>query len=156
LTRAGADNIQRLLIRDEHDVSLKKLAGIADAVLVDAPCSGTGTLRRNPDIKWRSVDLDFLMQQQASILEAASRLVKPGGRMVYGTCSLLDQENAGITAAFLNSHPEFQAIPAVEIFRRQEIDIGDGYMPDGGMRLLPHRHGTDGFYALTMQRRASV
>jgi 16S rRNA (cytosine967-C5)-methyltransferase len=156
LTRAGADNIQRLVIRDEHDVSLRKLAGTADAVLVDAPCSGTGTLRRNPDIKWRPVDLGFLMQQQASILEAASRLVKPGGRLVYGTCSLLDQENAGITTAFLNSHPEFQVIPAREILDRQGVDVADGFAPDGSLRLMPHRHGTDGFYALALQRKASV
>jgi 16S rRNA (cytosine967-C5)-methyltransferase len=154
LTRAGADNIQRLAIRDEHDVILKKLESSADAVLVDAPCSGTGTLRRNPDIKWRSVDLDFLLQQQGSILEAASRLVKARGRLVYGTCSLLDQENAGITAAFLAEHPEFEVMPATEVFGRHGIDIVDGYTPDGGMRLLPHRHGTDGFYALAMQRKA--
>ena len=153
LTRAGADNIQRLSIRDEHDLSLKKLRDSADAVLVDAPCSGTGTLRRNPDIKWRPVDLVVLAAQQRSILEAASRLVKPGGRLVYATCSLLDEENAAITAVFLAAHPEFTVTPAKEILGRQRVTIPDADGPDGALKLLTHKHGTDGFYALAMKRR---
>jgi 16S rRNA (cytosine967-C5)-methyltransferase len=154
LTRAGADNIQRLAIRDEHDANLKRLKDSADAVLVDAPCSGTGTLRRNPDIKWRPVDLATLAAQQKSILEAASRVVKPGGRLVYASCSLLDEENAAITAAFLAAHPEFTVDSAGEILERQGVSIPDAIKPDGSLRLLTHKHGTDGFYALTMRRKA--
>ncbi|HLW73932.1 MAG TPA: RsmB/NOP family class I SAM-dependent RNA methyltransferase, partial [Gammaproteobacteria bacterium] len=133
LARAGAYNAQSFAIRDEHDPALKKLAGAMDAVLVDAPCSGTGTLRRNPDIKWRSIDLEMLKQTQASILEAASRLVKPGGRLVYATCSLLEEENRAIAGAFLAAHPEFEVIPAADILKRQGVTLADGYGDDGSL-----------------------
>lgn len=152
LARAGADTIQRRVIRDEHDPILKSYAGMADAVLVDAPCSGIGTLRRNPDIKWKNLDLDTLRRMQRSILEAASRLVKSGGRLVYATCSLLDEENCDITAAFLAEHSDFKVSPARPILARQGVIIPDAFTPDGALRLLPHRHGTDGFYALVMER----
>lgn len=152
LARGGAYNVQRFVIRDENDPALKKLEATADTVLVDAPCSGTGTLRRNPDIKWRSIDLEMLTRTQASILEAASRLVKPGGRLVYATCSLLQEENDAVTTAFLSGHPEFQVIPAAEILARQGVTVPEGLGEDGALRLLTHRHGTDGFYALTMRR----
>lgn len=151
LTRAGADNIQRCPIASEQDVRLKTLVG-SDAVLVDAPCSGTGTLRRNPDIKWRAVDIESLMLQQRNILTAASRLVKPGGRLVYATCSLLDEENSGIAREFLASHPEFKTVPAQLVLAEQGIKIPDAHDTDGALRLLPHRHGTDGFYAMVMER----
>ncbi|HEV2111290.1 MAG TPA: RsmB/NOP family class I SAM-dependent RNA methyltransferase [Gammaproteobacteria bacterium] len=153
LARAGAYNAQSFAIRDERDPALKKLEASMDAVLVDAPCSGTGTLRRNPDIKWRPIDLDLLATTQASILEAAAKLVKAGGRLIYATCSLLREENEAITEAFLAAHPEFQAIPAAEILGRQGVTVPEGQGADGALRLLPHRHGTDGFYALTMRRR---
>ena len=154
LARAGAYNSQPFAIRDEQDPALKRLAGQMDAVLVDAPCSGTGTLRRNPDIKWRSIDLDLLTRTQASILAAASLLVKPGGRLIYATCSLLEEENGAITQAFLQGHPEFQVLPAAEILSRQSVPLPDGLESDGALRLLTHRHGTDSFYALAMQRKA--
>ena len=153
LARGGAYNVQSFGIRDEQDPALKRLAGVADAVLVDAPCSGTGTLRRNPDIKWRSIDLEMLTRTQVSILEAASRLVKPGGRLVYATCSLLQEENEAITDAFLSNHPEFQVLPAAEILARQGMTVPEGSGEDGALRLLTHRHGTDGFYALAMRRK---
>ena len=156
LARGGAYNVQSFAIRDELDPALKKLAGTADAVLVDAPCSGTGTLRRNPDIKWRSIDLEMLTGIQASILEAASQLVKPGGRLIYATCSLLQEENDAITAAFLSNHPEFEVIPAIEILARQGVSLPEGLREDGALRLLTHRHGTDAFYALAMRRRISA
>jgi len=156
LARAGAYNAQSFAIRDEHDPALKKLAGGADAVLVDAPCSGTGTLRRNPDIKWRSIDLEMLTKLQASILEAAARLVKPGGRLVYATCSLLAEENEAITGAFIKAHPEFEVMQASGILERQGAGIPEGLPEDGALRLLTHRHGTDGFYALTMRRKTSA
>jgi len=153
LARAGAYNAQSFAIRDEHDPALKKLEASMDAVLVDAPCSGTGTLRRNPDIKWRPIDLELLAMTQASILEAAAKLAKSGGRLVYATCSLLQEENEAITAAFLAGHPEFEVIPASEILARQGVSAPEGLKPDGALRLLPHLHGTDGFYALAMRRR---
>ena len=152
LGRAGAYNAQAHVLRDEQDPLLKKWQESMDAVLVDAPCSGTGTLRRNPDIKWRSIDLEMLKQTQASILEAAASLVKPGGRLVYATCSLLDEENSGITAAFLARCPEFQVIPATEILERQGAKLPEDMPADGSLRLLTHRHGTDCFYALAMER----
>ncbi|HSN17189.1 MAG TPA: RsmB/NOP family class I SAM-dependent RNA methyltransferase [Gammaproteobacteria bacterium] len=152
LARAGAYNAQAFPIRDEHEAILDKYAGTADAVLVDAPCSGTGTLRRNPDIKWRPIDLTMLTRLQASILEAASKLVKPGGRLVYATCSLLDEENSAITSAFLAKHPEFQVMQASQILERQGAKVPEGLGGDGALRLLTHKHGTDGFYALAMRR----
>jgi 16S rRNA (cytosine967-C5)-methyltransferase len=124
-----------------------------DAVLIDAPCSGTGTLRRNPDIKWRSIDLDMLTTLQTSILESACRLVRPGGRLVYATCSLLEEENGAITAAFLAKHPEFEVIAASEILVRQGGALPEDMQADGSLKLLTHKHGTDCFYALAMQRK---
>lgn len=156
LARAGAYNAQIFPIRDEHEAILKKYAATADAVLVDAPCSGTGTLRRNPDIKWRAIDLSMLTKLQASILDAAAKLVKPGGRLVYATCSLLDEENPAITAAFLATHPDFQVMQASQILERQGVTMSEGMPADGSLKLLTHKHGTDCFYALCMQRKASI
>ena len=151
LARAGAYNTQVFPIRDEHEAILKKYAGTADAVLVDAPCSGTGTLRRNPDIKWRPIDLAMLTRLQASILDAASDLVKPGGLLVYATCSLLEEENGAITAAFLAKHAEFSVVKAAEILERQGAKVPDGMPADGSLKLLTHKHATDCFYALAMR-----
>ncbi|HEY3859371.1 MAG TPA: methyltransferase domain-containing protein [Gammaproteobacteria bacterium] len=153
LARAGAYNTQAFAIRDEHEAILKRYAGTADAVLVDAPCSGIGTLRRNPDIKWRPIDLEMLTKLQASILDAAAKLVRPGGRLVYATCSLLEEENEAITRTFLSSHPDFEVMHATEIFIRQGVTVPEGMPEDGSLRLLTHRHGTDGFYALAMRRK---
>ena len=155
LARAGAFNTQSYPIRDERDPQLKKWEGNMDAVLVDAPCSGTGTLRRNPDIKWRPLDLAALTKLQASILESAAKLVKLGGRLVYATCSLLEEENGAITAAFLAAHPEFEVIPAADILSRQGVTVPEGMPADGSMKLLTHRHKTDCFYALAMRRKPS-
>ncbi|MGH8282809.1 MAG: RsmB/NOP family class I SAM-dependent RNA methyltransferase, partial [Gammaproteobacteria bacterium] len=155
LKRAGTDIIQRLLIRDEQDRKLASLHGKMDAVLVDAPCSGTGTLRRNPDIKWKHINLEELAALQSRILAAASRLVKPGGRLVYATCSLLDEENNEVIATFLDSHRGFQVLPAPGILARQGIELKDGCTDDGAMRLLSNRHVTDGFYTLVMRRNLS-
>ncbi len=152
LVRAGVDTVQRRVIHDEHDPVLKQFVGTADAVIVDAPCSGTGTLRRNPDIKWKETNLAALAAVQSRILAAASRLVKPGGRLVYATCSLLDEENSGITSAFLAAQPDFRAVRADDILERQGVHILDAYDESGALKLLPYRHGTDGFYALVMER----
>ena len=156
LRRAAADNVQRRVLRDEHDPVLKSLTGQADAVLVDVPCSGTGTLRRNPDIKWKHIDLEDLRCTQRSILDAAAQLVRPGGRLIYATCSLLDAENRNITAAFLREHADFKPEPAGPILERQGVTIADAFAPGGALQLFPHRHGTDGFYGLVMQRNSDL
>lgn len=156
LARAAAYNTQIMHIRDEHDPSLKKLESAIDVVLVDAPCSGTGTVRRNPDIKWRTINLDALTRAQASILDAAAKLTKNGGRLVYATCSLLDEENGAVTRTFLKEHPEFEVVPAQEIMERQGVPLTDGYGDDGSLKLLTHKHDTDGFYALAMRRKISA
>jgi 16S rRNA (cytosine967-C5)-methyltransferase len=150
LARSGLSNVQPEAIAHENDVRLKRLAGKIDRVLVDAPCTGFGTLRRNPDLKWRQdpSDLAALTEKQSSILEAASRLLKPGGRLVYATCSFLPAENEDIVAAFLRRHPEFTILNAQNILSRQGIAVEIG----SRLQLLPHRHGTDGFYAAVLER----
>lgn len=151
LKRSGLQNVRTIAIRDEHDARVKRLAGKMDRVLVDAPCSGTGTLRRNPDIKWRAIDLERINASQASILAAASTLVKPGGRLVYATCSVLREENEDVVERFLDSHPEFTVVPVNGIFERREVCL----RTDGPyMRLYPHIHDTDGFFAAVLERRA--
>jgi 16S rRNA (cytosine967-C5)-methyltransferase len=150
LKRSGLSNLHPQLIAHENDQKIKRLAGKIDRVLVDAPCSGMGTLRRNPDLKFRQSpqSIEELTQKQASILAAASKLVKPGGRLVYATCSLLPQENRGIVDAFLAAHPEFVLRPANEILAQQLIGLDTGAC----LQLLPHLHGTDGFFAAAMER----
>ena len=149
LIRAGLDNVRMITIAHERDARVRRLAGKVDRVLVDAPCTGTGTLRRNPDSKWREPDMATTTATQARILTAAATLVKPGGRLVYATCSLLRAENDDIIAAFLTEHPEFSALPAGEILARRGIVIT---LADNALRLMPHVHHTDGFYALAMER----
>jgi 16S rRNA (cytosine967-C5)-methyltransferase len=128
---------------------VRRLHGKADRVLVDAPCSGTGTLRRNPDIKWRPTDPAALAAVQGEILAEAAALVRPGGRLVYATCSLLREENEDVVAAFLAGHAEYAIIPAAEALARRQI-----VLPDDGhyLRLWPHRHGTDGFFGAVLLR----
>jgi 16S rRNA (cytosine967-C5)-methyltransferase len=150
VARAGLSNVHPVEIDSEHDSRVKRLAGKADRVLVDAPCSGLGTLRRNPDLKWRQSrdGLAELTVKQGAILAAAARLVKPGGRLVYATCSLLEEENENIVTAFLQAHPEFTAQPAGEILAQQGIAVECGER----LTLLPGRHDTDGFYAAVLER----
>ncbi|WP_153111346.1 RsmB/NOP family class I SAM-dependent RNA methyltransferase [Propionivibrio limicola] len=150
LARSGLSNVHPVRIESEHDIKIKRLAGKLDRVLVDAPCSGLGTLRRNPDLKWkqRPESVAELTAKQASILAAASTLVKKGGRLVYATCSLLDAENAAVVAAFLAAHPEFVSLSAEDVLRKQGVEIDCGEY----LRLLPHRHETDGFFAAVMER----
>ena len=154
LARSGLSNVHPVRIESENDIKIKRLAGKLDRVLVDAPCSGLGTLRRNPDLKWRQTaqSVAELTVKQAAILHAASALVKSGGRLVYATCSLLAAENDAVVSAFLAAHPEYVALSASEVLRKQGIAI-EASGDDGFLRLLPHRHGTDGFFAAVMQRR---
>ncbi|MEN9545199.1 MAG: hypothetical protein RLZZ598_2032, partial [Pseudomonadota bacterium] len=116
LARSGLSNVYPAQIAHERDERIKRLAGKIDRVLVDAPCSGLGTLRRNPDLKWRQSQkaVDELIVKQTAILTSAARLVKPGGRLVYATCSLLAAENEAIAAAFGEVHREFKILPATE------------------------------------------
>ncbi len=148
--RAGLSNVHPICIVSENDIRVKRLAGKADRVLVDAPCSGLGTLRRNPDLKWRQSpqSVSELTVKQAAILAAAARLVRPGGRLVYATCSILVEENEGIVDAFLAAHPEFRRLSAREILAGQGIAIECGE----DMSLAPQTHGTDGFYAAVLER----
>ncbi|WP_154716357.1 RsmB/NOP family class I SAM-dependent RNA methyltransferase [Sterolibacterium denitrificans] len=150
VARSGLSNVHPVCIDNENDVRVKRLAGKIDRVLVDAPCSGLGTLRRNPDLKWRQTaqDVAELVRKQQDILAAAARLVKPGGRLVYATCSILDEENAGVVDHFLAGHAAFQRLDAAAILAQQGILIDCGM----DMRLLPHVHGTDGFYAAVLER----
>jgi 16S rRNA (cytosine967-C5)-methyltransferase len=153
LARSGLSNVHPQWIDSERDPRVGRLAGKIDRVLVDAPCSGLGTLRRNPDLKWRQTpaDLDELVVKQAAILASAARLVRPGGRLVYATCSILAAENEAIVAAFLAAHPAFETEDAYGILRDQGIALSPGMAPY--LRLLPHRDGTDGFFAAALRRR---
>jgi 16S rRNA (cytosine967-C5)-methyltransferase len=148
--RAGLSNVHPIRIAGENDIRVKRLAGKADRVLVDAPCSGLGTLRRNPDLKWRQSPQSVaeLSLKQAAILAAAAKLVRPGGRLVYATCSILAEENEAIVDAFLAAHPGFRRLSARELLSAQGIAVDCGE----DMCLAPQLHGTDGFYAAVLER----
>jgi 16S rRNA (cytosine967-C5)-methyltransferase len=150
VARAGLSNVQPEVLAHENDTRLKRLAGKIDRVLVDAPCTGFGTLRRNPDLKWRQseADLAALRDKQSRILEAAMRLLKPGGRLVYATCSFLPQENEDIVAHFLQRHPDVIELDCEQILARQGITVFCG----ARLHLLPHQHATDGFFAAAFER----
>jgi len=152
LKRSGLSNITPQRILNENDTRIKRLAGKVDRVLVDAPCTGLGTLRRNPDLKYRQTEagLAELNIKQAAILASAARLVKRGGRLVYATCSLMREENEMIVDAFLAAHPEFVTVIVDEIFVRQKISLS-GMQPY--LRLTPREHHTDGFFAAVMERK---
>jgi 16S rRNA (cytosine967-C5)-methyltransferase len=149
--RAGITNVHSIVLSGNNDARAGRLAGKLDRVLVDAPCSGFGTLRRNPDFKWRlgPPAVQELVAKQARILDTAARLVKPGGRLVYATCSLLREENEAIADAFAASHGEFQPLSCAELLAAQRIEL-----PGERLRLWPHRHGTDGFFAAAFARRS--
>ncbi len=152
MARSGLSNVYPAAIANENDLRIKRLAGKMDRVLVDAPCSGLGTLRRNPDLKWRQTPQSVLelTRKQTAILAAAARLVKPGGRLVYATCSLLAAENEDIVNAFLAVNPQFSRHSCADILKQQAIALDTGE----DLRLFPHQHGTDGFYAAAMERAA--
>lgn len=154
LARSGLSNVQPQLIASEHDQKIKRLAGKMDAVLVDAPCSGLGTLRRNPDLKYRQSpkSVNELNQLQQSILASASRLVKAGGRLVYATCSILDRENKEVVDAFLATHPDFERIDVRDLLAKEKIELA---LTGTDLQLTPMQHGTDGFYAAVLQRKAA-
>ncbi|MEW6118799.1 MAG: RsmB/NOP family class I SAM-dependent RNA methyltransferase [Pseudomonadota bacterium] len=152
LARSGLSNVMPQLIASENDVRVKRLAGKLDRVLVDAPCSGLGTLRRNPDLKFRQSpeSVAELTRKQAAILRAAARLPKPGGRLVYATCSLLPEENEAIVDDFL-AEGGYERLPVNALLAqsRLHLDTGDT------LKLSPAVHGTDGFFAAVLVRRAA-
>ena len=154
LARSGLSNVHPAQLAHERDERVKRLAGKIDRVLVDAPCTGLGTLRRNPDLKWRQSPraLEELRAKQAAILASAARLVKPGGRLVYATCSLLEAENEAVAAGFEAAHPEFEALPAAEALARAHVAAPEALVEGPRLRLWPQRHGTDGFFAALWTR----
>lgn len=155
LARSGLSNVYPAQIAHERDERIKRLAGKIDRVLVDAPCSGLGTLRRNPDLKWRQTPqaIEELRAKQAAILTSAARLLKPGGRLVYATCSLLREENEAIAEAFTAaSQGGFTPVPAQEALAAAHVARGSELVREDCLRLWPHRHATDGFFAAVWQR----
>ena len=148
--RAQVNNIHAVALSGEADARAKRLAGKLARVLVDAPCSGVGTLRRNPDLKWRhgAEAITELAQKQRRILDAAARLVAPGGRLLYATCSILHEENEAVAEAFERSHREFKPVSCAALLAAQRIALDTGER----LRLWPHRHQTDGFFAAAFER----
>jgi 16S rRNA (cytosine967-C5)-methyltransferase len=158
LARSGLSNVHPAQLAHERDERIKRLAGKIDRVLIDAPCSGLGTLRRNPDLKWRQSPkaVQELQAKQAAILDSAARLLKPGGRLVYATCSLLRAENEAVADAFEQQQAErFMPLAAGELLAQARVSGATELDAGGRLRLWPHRHGTDGFFAAVWQRRAA-
>ena len=150
LKRSGLSNVQPVRIEHENDARIKRLAGKVDRVLVDAPCSGLGTLRRNPDLKWRqsAEGIAELTIKQSNILAGAAPLLKRGGRLVYATCSILKEENEAVVETFLAANPDFRLLNSQDILRAQQIEIDCGE----NLQLYPHRHNTDGFFAAVLEK----
>jgi 16S rRNA (cytosine967-C5)-methyltransferase len=150
LIRAGAAQVERLALTG--DAPPGELANAADRVLVDAPCSGSGAWRRDPLAKWRlgADRLAELVRLQQNILRNAARLVRPGGRLVYATCSVLPEENEAQIGFFLGRDHSFQIVPVAEAWRGNL----EGPFPGGGsfLRLDPANHGTDGFFVAVLER----
>ena len=156
LKRSGLSNVHPMAIAHEKDERLNRLLGKMDRVLVDAPCSGLGTLRRSPDLKWRQREADIaeIAALQARILDSAARLLKPGGRLVYATCSLLREENEAIATAFSAAHGrDFLALPAAELLQRAGVESAAALCDGDFLRLWPQRHQSDGFFAAVWQRK---
>ena len=155
LARSGLSNVHPAQLAHERDDRIKRLAGKIDRVLVDAPCSGLGTLRRNPDLKWRQSPqaVTELQAKQTAILDSAARLLKPGGRLVYATCSLLKAENEDVAAAFSAAHPDFDILPAAQALAAAHGPDAEQLVQGDHLRLWPHIHSTDGFFAAVWQRR---
>ena len=170
LARSGLSNVHPVAIAHERDDRIKRLAGKIDRVLVDAPCSGLGTLRRNPDLKWRQSPqtVQELATLQSAILKSAARLLKPGGRLIYATCSLLPQENEAVAETFSAENPGFEPVDVGDVLTQLKVLSVPEPQADGSaaghslcaggenrqkyLRLWPHRHQTDGFFAAIWQK----
>lgn len=151
--RAGAHNIriQAIAADDTAETQLEALASQAERVLVDAPCSGSGTYRRKPDARYRLTEalLEEHIAKQRTLLSRFARLVKPGGRLIYGTCSILREENEAVVDDFLAHHSEFSIAPASTWLGEK---LAEHTTHRGMLRLFPHRHGTDGFFGAVLSR----
>jgi 16S rRNA (cytosine967-C5)-methyltransferase len=159
LARSGLSNVHPAALAHERDDRVKRLSGKIDRVLVDAPCTGLGTLRRNPDLKWRQSPQTVaeMAVKQAAILNSAARLIKPGGRLVYATCSVLPAENEDIAQAFSAEHPDFAAMDVARLLDELKVPQAAALCHGGEanvryLRLWPHRHGTDGFFAAVWEK----
>jgi 16S rRNA (cytosine967-C5)-methyltransferase len=155
LARSGLSNVHPVAIEHERDARIKRLAGKMDRVLVDAPCSGLGTLRRHPDLKWRQTPqtIAAFQEKQQSILQAAASLVKPGGRLVYATCSLLKAENSEVAAGFVKGSAEFKSVNMADWAAGLGLDAAVQEFGDlHAISLRPDIHGTDGFFAVVLDR----
>ncbi len=159
LARSGLSNVHPAAIAHERDERIKRLSGKIDRVLVDAPCSGLGTLRRNPDLKWRQTlaQVEQMALTQSAILQSAARLLKPGGRLVYATCSMLQQENEAVAQAFSQANPDFTPLEVAEVLSGLKVEAAASLCSGGEdgrryLRLWPHRHQTDGFFAAVWQK----
>ena len=160
MARSGLSNAHAAAIAHERDDRVKRLTGKIDRVLVDAPCTGMGTLRRKPDLKWRQSlqTVEEMTVKQTAILQSAARLVKSGGRLVYATCSVLPQENEAIAEAFGAENPDFSPLPVGQVLA--QLKVADAAkLCSGGedgqlfLCLWPHLHETDGFFAAVWQRK---
>jgi len=150
LKRSGLSNVHPQLIQGEHDTKIRRLAGKIDRVLVDAPCSGLGTLRRNPDLKWRQTPQSVveLAEKQSAILAGAATLVRPGGRLVFATCSILPEENQAVVERFLAGHPQFRVVDSQAVLDESRIPLESGRY----LELRPQVHETDAFFAAVLER----
>jgi 16S rRNA (cytosine967-C5)-methyltransferase len=160
MARSGLSNVHPAAIAHERDDRVKRLSGKMDRVLVDAPCTGMGTLRRNPDLKWRQdmKAVEEMTAKQTAILQSASRMTKSGGRLVYATCSVLPQENEAIAQAFSAANPDFEPLNAGDILTELKVDNAQSLCSGGEngalyLRLWPHLHSTDGFFAAIWQKK---
>ena len=160
MARSGLSNVHPAAIAHERDDRVKRLSGKLDRVLVDAPCTGLGTLRRNPDLKWRQTlaGVEEMAVKQAAILQSAARMVKSGGRLVYATCSVLPQENEAIADAFSAANPDFVPLSAGEVLTNLKVENAPSLCSGGEngqlyLRLWPHLHQTDGFFAAVWQKK---
>lgn len=160
LARSGLSNVHPAALAHERDERVKRLSGKIDRVLVDAPCSGLGTLRRNPDLKWRidPAAITELNAKQTAILDSAARMVKSGGRLVYATCSVLLEENEHVAQVFQAAHPDFVPMDAGEVLAQLKVENAASLCAGGEtgtqyVRLWPHAHQTDGFFAAVWQRK---
>ena len=163
LKRSGLSNVHPAAIAHERDDRVKRLTGKMDRVLVDAPCTGLGTLRRNPDLKWRQnlQAVEEMAVKQTAILQSAARMLKPGGRLVYATCSVLPQENEAIAEAFSAANPDYVPLSAGDVLAELKVENAATLCSGGEtgqlyLRLWPHRHATDGFFAAVWQKNALI
>lgn len=159
--RAGAHNIAIRPLTSANDKWVKRNKELFDRVLVDAPCSGTGVWRRNPDARWQQLGpgIEQLLIEQAMILRSAARLVKPGGRLIYATCSLLKIENQGQVESFLAEYPQFTLLPMRDVWESLRANITDLAPPPQGntdyLSMSPAHHQTDGFFAAILEKRVT-